>query len=330
MINGIQGLAKLGIDATLPSLPKFVVVGDQSHGKSSLVEALCKISLPRNEGTCTRCPFQITTTESRTWSCTVSLVVRWEYDATSKLKPFPRWKDTGEEQTLEFAIVEDRDELEETLRRAQFCILNPSMNPLDILRADEIDMRASQSHFSPNVVSVHIRGTDLPELSVYDLPGAINMAPSESEKDLVSLVENMLMRYLRDDKALVLLAASLSSDIDTSTAFKFVTQAKAIKRCMGVLTKPDLFVTQNPQKIKNILSNKEFKVGNGWYVTMQLSQQDLDQGTASYAEARTREETFFASQHPWKSHLQSFQDRFTIRNLQDALSHKLYEHIVDE
>jgi hypothetical protein len=54
LIQGIKKLEELSISATLKSLPKFVVVGDQSAGKSSIVEALCDISLPRSMGTCTR------------------------------------------------------------------------------------------------------------------------------------------------------------------------------------------------------------------------------------------------------------------------------------
>ena len=55
LIQVIQRLETLGIHATIPSFPKFVVVGDQSHGKSSIVEAICDIQLPRGQGTvCTR------------------------------------------------------------------------------------------------------------------------------------------------------------------------------------------------------------------------------------------------------------------------------------
>jgi hypothetical protein len=54
LIQGIKKLEQLNISATLESLPKFVVVGDQSAGKSSIVEALCDIQLPRSIGTCTR------------------------------------------------------------------------------------------------------------------------------------------------------------------------------------------------------------------------------------------------------------------------------------
>ncbi len=37
-------------------LPKIVVVGDQSSGKSSVLESITGVSLPRGENTVTRCP----------------------------------------------------------------------------------------------------------------------------------------------------------------------------------------------------------------------------------------------------------------------------------
>lgn len=55
LIQVVQRLESLGINATIPSFPKFAVVGDQSHGKSSIVEAICDIQLPRGQGTvCTK------------------------------------------------------------------------------------------------------------------------------------------------------------------------------------------------------------------------------------------------------------------------------------
>lgn len=35
-------------------LPTIVVCGNQSAGKSSLLEAICAVKLPRSDGTCTR------------------------------------------------------------------------------------------------------------------------------------------------------------------------------------------------------------------------------------------------------------------------------------
>lgn len=39
-----------------PSCPPIVVVGDQSHGKFSLLEALSGVKLPKGEGMKTRMP----------------------------------------------------------------------------------------------------------------------------------------------------------------------------------------------------------------------------------------------------------------------------------
>lgn len=40
-------------------LPSLVVCGNQSAGKSSLLERLCGVKLPRAAGTCTKCPTEV-------------------------------------------------------------------------------------------------------------------------------------------------------------------------------------------------------------------------------------------------------------------------------
>lgn len=51
-------LRELGVDSVL-QLPTIVIAGDQSSGKSSVVEAIAGVALPRAEGTCTRCPTEV-------------------------------------------------------------------------------------------------------------------------------------------------------------------------------------------------------------------------------------------------------------------------------
>ncbi len=54
LFDTVKDLHKLGLEDLNVPLPKIVVVGDQSAGKSSLVEALSEIKVPRDTGTCTR------------------------------------------------------------------------------------------------------------------------------------------------------------------------------------------------------------------------------------------------------------------------------------
>lgn len=56
VLDVIDGLRKLGIDSEGVKLPTIVVVGDQSHGKSSVLESLAGIDLPRGTGVVTRVP----------------------------------------------------------------------------------------------------------------------------------------------------------------------------------------------------------------------------------------------------------------------------------
>jgi predicted ATPase len=52
----MKDLENLNLETRI-STPKCVVTGDQSNGKSSVVEALTGIALPRQAGTCTKYAF---------------------------------------------------------------------------------------------------------------------------------------------------------------------------------------------------------------------------------------------------------------------------------
>lgn len=53
LIKMISDLSFSHLDNQI-ALPKIVVTGDQSAGKSSLIEAITGIKVPRDAGTCTR------------------------------------------------------------------------------------------------------------------------------------------------------------------------------------------------------------------------------------------------------------------------------------
>ncbi|XP_028783323.1 dynamin-related protein 4C-like [Neltuma alba] len=56
ILDAVENLRRLNITKEGIQLPSIVVVGDQSSGKSSVLESLAGIRLPRGQGICTRVP----------------------------------------------------------------------------------------------------------------------------------------------------------------------------------------------------------------------------------------------------------------------------------
>ena len=132
-------------------VPKIIVVGDQNAGKSSLIERMSSIALPRDDGTCTRCPLQITVEEQEgSWSCTVSLLLKYHFTGENE-QP---WQ-TRDEALFEFEFLEDPSALEGVVRRAQLAILNPRTDPREYQAATALNGQPAEE-FSPNIVRIHV------------------------------------------------------------------------------------------------------------------------------------------------------------------------------
>ena len=72
-LRTVHDLRSLGLDKDV-DLPRICVVGKQSSGKSSVIEALTGIAVPRAAGTCTRCAYEVSTRHtSDEFQCIVSL-----------------------------------------------------------------------------------------------------------------------------------------------------------------------------------------------------------------------------------------------------------------
>jgi hypothetical protein len=72
-LDKIDKLRELGV-AKFVALPQLVVVGDQSSGKSSVLEAVMELPLPRDSGLCTRFATNITFRRSPQTNIAVSII----------------------------------------------------------------------------------------------------------------------------------------------------------------------------------------------------------------------------------------------------------------
>lgn len=332
LIQFVQNLVNLNIDNTLPSLPKFVVVGDQSAGKSSIIEAACDVTLPRAAGTCTRCPFKITTKDGSHWSCKVSIHYDYSYDPHTRADHeniFDFWFRT-EPHTKHLTTVHAKEDLAESLTRAQTVVLNPDQDPKLVFNQDPAS-HTNKTQFSPNVVTLEVQGPNLPEMSFYDLPGSINVFQDAESDHLVQFVETLIKMHIEQDKTLILLACAADQDVETSTSFRYIRECRATGRCMGVLTKPDLLNPSRANLVADVLSGQKFGLGHGWKVVKSLSQQELED-EVTHADARKHEQTFFSKGPQWGpgSALASFSHAFGIPSLQASMSKTLTEYIIKD
>ena len=103
---------------------------------------------------------------------------------------------------IEFATVTDKSLLEHAPRLAQIAILNyPPTQPLDVPQANNVDV-GHQISFSPNEIHLEVAAENMPELSLTDLPGAINIAPNDDEEHLPKLIEDMVKAHIKDKRLL--------------------------------------------------------------------------------------------------------------------------------
>lgn len=152
----------------------------------------------------------------------------------ARTSQFPGWVPNHETVELPFSQCKSPEELEEAIRRAQLALVHPLEDPVVFAQGRITALEQDQGHtvnFSPNVVYIHVKQPDLPNLSFYDLPGLISQ--SENPTD-VPVVKRLVEDYVKDPDALVLVACSLAADIATSIASGLArNEWNAGSRCIG-------------------------------------------------------------------------------------------------
>ncbi|KAF3152612.1 hypothetical protein TWF569_002918 [Orbilia oligospora] len=324
MVNTINQLRMKGVEDLGLPLPRIAVIGNQSAGKSSLIEAISGIRVPRYAGTCTRCPLEITLTEDTSplapWKCKVSLRFHKTYNPKKKGDP---WTEVQHTQHP-FMSIDDPENVEAVIIRAQLAILNPSRHwgdftsmPVQIVG----NTATTEVPFSPNVICMEITGNNVPNLSFIDLPGIIHVTERKEEEYLIKLVRNLVEGYIKQEDCLILLAMTMKDDAVNQSAAQMARKLGP-NRTIGALTKPDTVLGGEHDQWIKILRGHEHRLPHGYFVTRQPSQQQLLR-RISHAEARRLEDDFFNGEDPWNTELADLSERFGTINLQKYLSKQL-------
>ncbi|KIK17199.1 hypothetical protein PISMIDRAFT_15324 [Pisolithus microcarpus 441] len=279
LLDLLNRLRNTGVQKDI-DLPMIAVIGNQSAGKSSLIESISGLTLPRSAGTCTR-QLHLNTDERG-----------------SPIKP----------RVIPFGgALTSKSEVEERIRCAQRAILNPNTDPESFLRGATVD--ENETSFSRNYVSLDISGRDLADLSFVDLPGLIASVGQSGRVHDIELVKNLVISYIERPSCLILLTVACETDFENQGAHHLAKQYDPEgKRTVGVLTKPDRIPDGEEERWVRLIRNDVEPLVNNWYCVKQPSSNDLARGM-TWSEARASEEAFFSGMSPWcdlEDHLQAY------------------------
>ncbi|KAI0333222.1 hypothetical protein GY45DRAFT_1319829 [Cubamyces sp. BRFM 1775] len=318
MLDVVNALHRTGVQVDI-DLPVIAALGQQSAGKSSLIEAISGITLPRAGGTCTRSPTECRLSYSEDpWKCIVSLRILTDIDG----------KVLGQPDHIVFGEpIYNKAEVEERVRRAQKAILSPSVPPENFLAGDEDMLPQRELSFSSNAVCLQISGPDVQDLSFCDLPGLIASVGSGGSSDDIALVRNLASTCIAKPSCLVLLTVACETDFQNQGAHQLAKNHDSEgQRTIGVLTKPDRIPPGEEDLWLRYIRNQSEPLTHGWYSVKQPDSRALNAGI-TWEEARQSERTFFDSTAPWNRLDLEFQNRLGTHKLVERLSDLLSEKI---
>lgn len=227
-------------------LPQLVVVGDQSSGKSSVLEAISGIKFPTNDGFCTTFATELVLRHAETNSASVVIL--------------PHSKRTPEDRLrlIEFTRGDiGLEDIPSIIQLAKAELQQCSNSNGDTIYRDTLRVTISQSGG--------------PTLSVVDLPGIFYSASGDQTAQDVETVSDLAHEYMKNSRCIILAVTSAGNDHGTQAV---LTRAHRLDgkglRTIGVLTKPDLTNDgSDRQKLfLNLASNKltPYNFDLGWHV----------------------------------------------------------------
>jgi GTP-binding protein EngB required for normal cell division len=306
LLDAVDKLRRANISGKDFGIPQVVVCGDQSAGKSSVLEAISQLRFPVGEAKAvTKLATEVVLRNNSLPSVTpVTLTIIADKSRTAEQKAYI--------ESFDFSVNVDE----------------PKAFPDAVHAALEYLKRYEPlAKFWYDRLHVEISGPSQPNLTLVDLPGLIQNEsyanPGDKER-----IKNLVKQYICEPKTVVLAVVTADQDVANQEVIQLVKDYDAADRTMGVLTKTDRLRSGSVQETAAIRIARNIDVslslGLGWHALRNMPDQASQD--VSFGHREEVERSFF-TKLPW-----SELDRKDagIVALREKLSLRLFDLITDD
>ena len=267
LLDIIDRLRSKGI-AKYVDLPQIVVCGDQSAGKSSVLEAISGMTFPTKDNLCTRFATELILRRETKTSVNISII------------PGP---DRSEDEKEKLANVS-----------FEFDVASPDLSSVVEKAKDSMGLSESKA-FSSDTLRVELCGLNQPHLTMVDLPGLFRAGNRDQSVEDAATVKNMVVGHMKRPRSIVLAVVSAKSDFALQDVTELSRELDPMgTRTLGLITKPDTLDvgSDSESAYVKLAQNGDVVFRLGWHV---LKNRSFESKSASSSQRDEDERRFFAS-----------------------------------
>ncbi|KAI6013351.1 P-loop containing nucleoside triphosphate hydrolase protein [Pisolithus microcarpus] len=235
-------------------LPSIVVIGSQSSGKSSVLEAIVGHEfLPKGNNMVTRRPIELTLIHTPPTAGT------------------PTPTEYGEFPSLGLGKITNFSSIQKILTD-----LNLAVPDTEAVSSEPIDLRI----YSPHV----------PDLTLIDLPGYVQISSMDQPEELREKISSLCDKYIREPN-IILAVCAADVDLANSPALRASRKVDPLGlRTIGVVTKMDLVT---PDQGVGVLTNNRYPLHLGYVGVVAKSAGKQISSLSARAVSKQVEEDYF-------------------------------------
>ncbi|KAG0224227.1 hypothetical protein BGW41_005174 [Actinomortierella wolfii] len=289
VIDKVNKVRSYGLNREL-AIPQIAIVGDQSTGKSSVLEAVTKLSFPRDKNTCTRFATQ----------------VNLRQDTSSKEDKLSAYIDGEDDFNKKYEVIQPPLTFEGAIKEA-------------------VEVLCYDSDISDKVLEITLSGPTQSPLTIIDLPGFIKTTVDGQDKRLPEKIRAINLRYIQSTRTIILAAHPATNDLNNSTA---LAEAEAVdpkgERTIPIITKPDEVSEGLLEDVVEMVLNRRKHMKLGYLVLKNSAYSDRG---LPWEVAHEREKLYFEQSPLWKTVPDNVKGRDSARCFLGTL---LHAHILKE